>query len=89
MQAHEEGAGLDIGDLVGEEVGDGIGDLVGGDGVWVAYWPESREKRFNVDWGELGGGCCCLRRHGGQFELKSRSWSGISGKVAWIETVSI
>lgn len=51
---------MDIGDLVGEEVGDGIGDFVGGDGVWVVYWLELREKRFNVDWGEFGGGCCCL-----------------------------
>lgn len=43
MQAHEQGAGLDIGDLIGEEVGDGLGDLIGRHGVGLFEGPETGE----------------------------------------------
>lgn len=49
VQAHEQGAGLDIGDLVCEEVRDGFGDLVGRGRVWVAQWPKPCEQWLDVD----------------------------------------
>lgn len=51
VQAHKEGACLDIVDSVGEEVGDGLGDLVGGDidGVVGGLRPQAPQKVFDVD----------------------------------------
>lgn len=62
VQAHQQGARLDIVDAIGEEMGDGIRDLVCGDGgvVRVGGGPETAEEVLDVDdggrFGRAGGG---------------------------------
>lgn len=47
VQGHQQGAGLDIVDTIGEEVGDGVGDLVGGDAGVLR--PETAEEVLDID----------------------------------------
>lgn len=79
VQAHEQRAGLDIVDAVGEEVGDGVGDLLGLDGVGglLAGRPETAEEVFDVDYGRRVGGAC-----GGFYEVGlGGGWEGGEGGV--------
>ena len=67
VEAHQQGAGLDIGDLVREEVGECLGDLVGRHLVRMPQGPEPGEQRLEVDArGVLddNGAVCRGRRHG-------------------------
>lgn len=69
VEAHQEGAGLYIGDLVRQEVRDGLGNLFWCYGIWVSEGPETGKQRLDVDRGELARrrGMLSRQRH-------ARSW---------------
>lgn len=79
MQAHEQGAGLNIVDAVREEVGDGVGNLLRLDSVsWlISGGPEAAEEVFDVDYRRRLGGAC-----GGFYEVGlGGGWEGGEGGV--------
>lgn len=79
VQAHEQRAGLNIVDAVGEEVGDGVGDFLrlDGGGWLLSGGPEAAEEVFDIDYGWGVGGAC-----GGFYEVGlGGGWEGGEGGV--------